>query len=106
MHCLRDYYTEVLQVLKEIKEPEETYYHNEFQDEPKREVNPFKLRNFLSDKCNQKVEELTTDSKNGFSFKVKPILQLNLLTNIERLEDFSSEITFQTKPNRGGILRS
>ena len=94
MHCLRDYYTEVLQQeLNEIKEPEEIYYI-EFQDETKREVNPFKLRNFLSDKCNQKVEELTTDSKNGFSFKVKPILQLNLLSDIKKFEDFSCEITF------------
>ena len=61
MHCLRDYYTEVLQQeLNDIKEPEE--YHIEFQDETRREVNPFKLQNFLSDKYNEKVEELTTDS--------------------------------------------
>ena len=55
-------------------------------------VNPFKLRNFVSDKCNQKVEELT-GNKNEFSFKVKPILQLNLLSDIKRFEDFC-EITF------------
>ena len=61
---LRDYSTEVLQQdLNEIKEPEETFYHVEFQGETRREVNPFKLRTFSSDKCNQKVE-LTTDSKN------------------------------------------
>ena len=59
-----------------------------------REVNPFELRNFLSDKCNQKIEELTTDIKNGFSFKVNPILQLNLLSYIKRFEDFSCEDTF------------
>ena len=54
---LGDYYTDVLQQeLNEIKEPEEIYYHIEFQDETKGDVNPFKLRNFLSDKCNQKVE--------------------------------------------------
>ena len=93
MHCLIDYYTEVLQQeLNEIEEPEEIYYHVEFQDLTKGEVNPFKLRNFLSDKCNQKVEELTTESKNRFSFKVKPILQLNLLSDIKNFEDFSSEI--------------
>ena len=95
MHCLRDYYTEVLQrKLNEIKEPEELYYQIEFQDETKREVNPFKLQNFLSEKCNQNVEELIMDSKNGFSFKVKPILQLNLISNIKNFEDFSCEITF------------
>ena len=62
-----------------------------------REVNPFKLRNFLSDKCNQKVEELTTDSKNGFSFKVKPIHQLKLLSDIKRFEDVSCEINLKKK---------
>ena len=96
MHCLGDYYTDVLQrELNEFKEPEEINYHNEFQDETKREVNPFKLRNFLSDKCNQKVDELTTNSKNGFSFKIKPILQLNFFSNIKKFEDFPCEITFQ-----------
>ena len=70
------------------------YYHIDFQDDTKREVNPFRLRNFLSDKCNQKVEELTTESKNGFFFKDKPILQLNLLSDIKKFEDFSSGITF------------
>ena len=96
MHFRRDYYTEVRQQdLNEIKEPEEIYYHIEFQDETKREVNPFKLRNFLSDKCNEKVEELATVRKNGFSFKFKPILQLNLLSDTKKFEDFSWEITFQ-----------
>ena len=89
MHCLRDYYTEVVQqALNEIKEPEELYYRIEIQDETKREVYPFKLRNFLGDKCNKKVEELTTDSKKWFSFKVKPILQLNLLSYIKEFGDF------------------
>ena len=55
MHRLRDYYTEVLQQeLNQIKEPEEIYHHIEFHDETEREVNPFTLRNFLSDKCNVK----------------------------------------------------
>ena len=95
MHCLRGLYTEVLeQELDEIKEREENYYHIELQDETKREVNPLKLRNLLSDKFNQKVEELTTDNKNGFSFKVIPILQLNLLSYIKKFEEFFFEITF------------
>ena len=105
MHYLRDFYTEVLQQeLKEIKETEEIYCHIDFQDEIKREVKAFKLRNFLCDKCNQKVEELTVDSKNGFFFKVKPSLQLNLSANIKKFEDFSCEVTShiflnQTKGN-------
>ena len=48
----------------------------------------------MSDKCNQKVEELSTDSKNDLFFKVKPNLQLNLLSDIKKLEDFSCKITF------------
>ena len=69
MYRLIDYSTEVLQQeMNEIEEPEEIYYHIEFHDEIKREVNPFKLRIFLSDKSNQNVKEITTDSKNGFSF--------------------------------------
>ena len=65
-----------------------------------REVNPFKLRKFLSDKCNEKVEELTTDIKNWFSFKVKPILLLNLLSDIKKFEDLSCEITFRKYLNQ------
>ena len=95
MHCLRDYHTEVLQQeLNEIKHSEEIYYHFEFQDETMRDCNPFKLLNFLSDKCNQKVEELTKDNRNGFTFKVKPILQLNLISDIKSFKDFSCENTF------------
>ena len=87
MYCLRKYYSEVLQQeLNEIKEPEEIYHHIEFKDKTMKQVTPFKLRNFLSDKFNQTVEQLTTDSKNGFSFKVKPILQINLLSDIKRFE--------------------
>ena len=47
----------------------------------------------MSDKRNKKVEELTTDGKNGFSFKVLPVLQLNLLRDFKKFEDFC-EITF------------
>ena len=64
MNRVGDYYTELLlQEMSEIKESGEIYYHIEFHDETKRVVNPFKLRNFLSDKCYQKVEELKADSK-------------------------------------------
>ena len=89
MHGLGNYYTELLQQeLNEIKEPKEIYYHIEFHHKTKREINHFKLWNFLSDKCNQKVEELTMDGKNGFSIKVKAFLQLNLLSDIKKFEDF------------------
>ena len=95
---LGNYYTDVLQQeLNEDKEPEEIYDHIEFKNETKRDINPFKLRNFLSANCNQNVEELTTDSKNGFSIKVKPILHLNLLSDIKKFEDFPCEITYKNK---------
>ena len=54
MHNLGEFCTELLQQeLVDIKEPEEIYSHNEFDEEYTREVNPFKQRNFLSYKCNQ-----------------------------------------------------
>ena len=96
MHCVRDFYTKVLkQELIKIKKTEEIYYHTEVRDETKREVYHYKLRNFLGDKWNQKAEELPTDSKNGFSFKVKPILQINLFFDIKKFEDCSCEIRFR-----------
>ena len=48
----------------------------------------------MSDECNHKVEELRKDCKNGFSFKVKPILNLNQLYNIKKFEGFFCETTF------------
>ena len=81
------------------------YYKIQFLDETRREKNSFKLRNLLSDKCNQKVEELSTDSKNGLSFKVKSSHQLNLLSNVKQFEEFSCEITFHKFVNQNkGII--
>ena len=86
MHHLRDICTKVLQQeLNEIKQPEKIYNHIEFHDETKRMVNRFNLQKFLSEKCNQKVEELATNSTNGSSFKNKPDLQLNLLTDFKKV---------------------
>ena len=79
--------------MNKIKKPEEICYHIEFQDETKREDNPSKQRNFLSDKYNQKVKQFTTDSKNGFSFKVKRSEELNQLSDIKKFEDLR-EINF------------
>ena len=59
-----------------------------------REVKPFKIWNFLSDKCDKRVEELTTDSKNGFSFKVKKNEEVNQLAELKNFENFSCEVTF------------
>ena len=95
MHRLRDFDTEVLQhELNGINEPKDIYYQNEFHIETKRDFNSFKPRNFLSDERNKNFEELTTSSKNLFPFKVHPILQLNPLSDITIVEDFSSQIVF------------
>ena len=48
----------------------------------------------MSDKCNQKIDEPTMDSKNGFSVKVESILQLYLLSENEKFGSFSCETTF------------
>ena len=54
---LEDYYTDVLQQeINEIKELEEIYYHIKFQDKTMRDVNSFRLRNFLSDKRNKRLK--------------------------------------------------
>ena len=53
----------------------------------------------MSDNCNQKVKELTTDIKNGFSFKVKKNEELYRLSDIEKFEDFC-EITIHTFLNQ------
>ena len=95
MHLLGDHYTQVLQQEPNgIKEPEQIYYHTEFHKEFKIEVNPLKLRSFLSDKCTQKVIKLTTGSKNGFPFKVKKNEELNHLYETKKFDDFSCVITF------------
>ena len=75
------------------KKLEEIYYHIEFNDETKREIDPFELRNFLSDKCKQKFKDITTDRKNWFSFTDKTNEELNNLSEIKKV-DFFSEITF------------
>ena len=94
MHRLSYYYTKSLQQeLTEIEEPEENFYHIEFDDETKMEVKPFELQNFLSDECNRKVKELTTDSKNGLSFKIKKNVELNLLYELKKFKHFCG-ITF------------
>ena len=53
----------------------------------KTEVNPFKLQNFLSDKCNRKVEDLETE-------KVKENGELKQMFYIKKFKDFLCEITF------------
>ena len=59
-----------------------------------RDVNPLKLQSFLSDECKQKVEESITVSKTGLSLKAKKNEELNQLSEIKKVQKFSSEISF------------
>jgi len=52
--------------------PEKRFSHIEFNREEKREVNAYKLKKCLEDVHNEKkIEKLTSDSQNGFSYLVK-----------------------------------
>ena len=42
--------------ISELIEPDIKYYHIKIENKIKREVNRFKLRNFLNEKCKQQVE--------------------------------------------------
>ena len=100
------FYTDLLQhELNDIKEPEEIYYPIEFEEGFKRNVNPSKLTNSFSNTCSQKDNELTTDNKNGFSFKVKRNQKLNQSSDIGDFEAFSCEIIFHNllSITKGGI---
>ena len=84
MYRLGDSYAKQLQQeLNEVKEPEETYYYMNFTTKLG-EGNPLKLRNFMSDKCNQKVEEITNNKK-LFSFNVETNEELNQLSEIKKV---------------------
>ena len=56
---------------------------------------PRELQNFLSDKCNRKDKELTTDSENKFSFKGKNRKDQKQVFEFKKFEDFYMEKTFR-----------
>jgi len=47
------------------------FYHVEFDREIKRDINPYNLKTGIENIFKEKVEKLTTDSQNGFSFQIK-----------------------------------
>ena len=72
MNRLGNYFSDTAyQEINELKTPVGEYFHGEFENEASREFYLFKLRNFSNERCKQQIEELKTDSKNGFMFKVK-----------------------------------
>ena len=91
MHRLADHYTGILQELNEIKQSEEKQNHIEFVDEIKRGQS-LQTTKFLEYKCNQMVKQITTDSKNCFSFIVKKEI-LNRLSDAKKSEDFCEIFT-------------
>ena len=85
--------------LNQVKEPDDKYYHIEFQKDSRREINPFKLRDFLSAKCGQQIDKLTVDSKDGFSFQVKSIRPQNALFEIDQFNDITCKISLHNYLN-------
>ena len=75
--------------------PDEEYYYIEFKKEDRRKVNPLKLKNILNEKNKNQLEELKTDSRNGFSLKVKKAVLKNLLLNDNNFEQSHCKISFQ-----------
>jgi len=52
-------------------EPEKRFYRIEFDRGGKREINPYSLKPALEHELYAKIEKLTTDNRNGFSYQVK-----------------------------------
>ena len=74
-------------------EPEKKFYHIEFDRETKRDVNPYKLKTIIENECKEKVEKLTTDSQNGFSFQIKITESTEKLTQITEIDDVNCKIS-------------
>ena len=75
-------------------EPEKRFYRIEFDRETKRDVNPYKLKTIIENECKEKVEKLTTDSQNSFSFQIKHTESTKELVKITEIDDVKCKITF------------
>jgi len=74
-------------------EPKKKFYHIEFDRETKRNVNPYELKTTIEDHCKEKVEKLTTDSQNGFSFQIKITESTEKLVHITEIDDVNCKIS-------------
>jgi len=74
-------------------EPETKFYHIEYDRETKRDVNPYKLKTIIENECKEKVEKLTTDSQNGFSFQIKITESTKELVLVSEIDDVKCKIT-------------
>jgi len=70
------------------------FYHIEFDSETKRDVNPYKLKTCIEGHINEKVEKLTTDSQNGFSFQVEITESTKELVHITEIDDVNCKISY------------
>ena len=106
MNWLGNYFSDTIyQEMNELKTPDEEFYYIEFENGAKREVNPFKLWNFLYEACKPQIKGSKTDSKNWFSFKVKTTGIENKLRHVNKFADFPSKISFHRLLNRAnGII--
>ena len=64
-----------------MKEPNEEHNHTEFKNKTKRDINTYNQQ-----KCKEQIEELTTDGRNGLSFKLKRTVTKNELLNFKSLK--------------------
>jgi len=76
------------------------FYRIEFDSETKRDVNPYKLKTCIEGHINEKVEKLTTDSQNGFSFQVENTESTKKLVHITEIDDVNCKISPHKYLNR------
>ena len=58
-----------------------------------RDVNPYELKTFIEKEYKEKVEKLTTDSQNGFSFQIKHTESTKELVKITEIDDVKCKIS-------------
>ena len=73
-------------------EPTKKFYHIEFPSEVKRDINAYELRTFLNKKSTEKLEKLTTNSKDGFSFLVNITDCIEKLTETKKFGEYDCKI--------------
>ena len=87
MNRLGNYFSDrANQEIIQLKTPDEEFYQIEIINEAKRELNHFKLRNFLSETRKQQKEELKAVRRIGYFFKVKINGANNQLRNVNKFK--------------------
>jgi len=74
-------------------EPKKKFYHIVFDRETKGDVNPYQLKTGIEDTFEEKVEKLTTDSQNCFSFQVKITESTEQLVNVTKCGEINCRLS-------------